>query len=316
MNADFRQLHLEARHSPQSLVQDLASRTIGVDFYALFVEGDVDAIFYARQLRLYSDRAKSVKYVCGGKGAVLKCYHLATKVISNSDNCLYFVDRDYNIEDWVKDNGCFYITPYYSVEYFICNMNALSGFLTDHANLDDHQVDALLDGLSNLETVANLTADTRALLYIVALKVLRNLNPSASIDRIRAVDFGGINEAGCITGRRTRRLTLKKQIGICGVEDRLPTITELKAEMSTADDIAIAEVLRGKHFSELLYNLILERARALLDTANDNDRRSLERIRKTSQVEFVEQVLVRRVLITDVENYFRSRFIPRSRGAD
>lgn len=102
-----------------------------------FVEGDDFCYYNPRVKKIIND--KDIRhYKCGGKEQVLGVNRLIknNKVnLSNDNKILYFVDRDYGINnEEISDD--IYITDLYSIENYYLNENTIKKILMDFFEID------------------------------------------------------------------------------------------------------------------------------------------------------------------------------------
>lgn len=101
-----------------------------------FVEGE-DFCYYNPRIKSYSNSMNYINYRCDGKDNVIGVSNLIKEklTIKNNNRLMFFVDRDYSLEDIPKD---IYVTDFYSIENFYLNEETVKNILEDFIEINKH----------------------------------------------------------------------------------------------------------------------------------------------------------------------------------
>lgn len=101
-----------------------------------FVEGE-DFCYYNPRIKNYSNSMNYINYRCDGKHNVIGVNNLIKEklTIENNNKLMFFVDRDYGLDDIPKD---IYVTDFYSIENFYLNELTVKNILENFIEINKH----------------------------------------------------------------------------------------------------------------------------------------------------------------------------------
>jgi hypothetical protein len=171
----------------------------------LFVEGDVDPVFYEFFLRPYLEDKTSVSHVCGGKPKVFEIFAEVTKRYPACKDVLFFVDKDLDdlLASPIPTDPRIYTTDSYSVESFFANRGVVGSFLASNVKVRGTVID-LAPVLEAFDK--QLDGFNRSISPVMAwIVAVRRTGGRPNLADVKAGELALINQAGIVQSRWGKR---------------------------------------------------------------------------------------------------------------